>query len=225
MVVLRFNESGKVIDTVADLRPLGLQALMDARPMASVDLVAVPLWDMCRGDRFVLFSPTTQMLAWKSLGASQGDSLYLDFTPAEMPEEIQRAYLLETLRKGSLGRIPIERLQADVEKGFDAERYTFGRETFYATSLFCDAVDQVWIQRFSTDAPPRGFGSTWEVFDPATKAISPIELPRGFQAMAADSQLVYGVVEGEDGVQYVATLPRAAVLRPPTRGDLNAFRP
>jgi hypothetical protein len=213
MVVLRFTPEGRVIDTLADLRAHGLRELMEQRGSGARDLLPVPLWDICQERQFVLFDPATQTLSWRDVLSGDRDSLELAFTPTEIPESFMRAHLLWQLQVASMGRLPESRLKADVEQGFPGERHIFGDRTFYATSMFCDAVGRVWIQRFSLDAPPKGFSPRWEVFDLRTRSRVAVVMPEGFQAKAADSSLVYGVVEDEDGVQSVATLPRAAVLQ------------
>jgi hypothetical protein len=211
MVILHFTRDGQVADTLADLRPQGISALMDERGTGPAELVPVPLWDVCGDTRFVLFEPERQLLSWRDTAGAR-DSLGFDFTPEEIPESFMRAHLLWQLHVISFGRIPEEKLRQDVEQGFEGEKHTFGKETPFATSLFCDPKGMTWMQRFSLDAPPKGFSTEWLVIDLATKRQMSATFPTGFQAMAADSTLVYGVVEDEDGVQSVATLPRAAVL-------------
>jgi hypothetical protein len=212
MVILRFTRDGKVSDTLADLRPQGVSALMAERSAGPVELIPVPLWDVCGDFRFVFFDPNRKLLSWRDTGAGAWDSLRLEFTPGEIPESFMRDNLLWQLRTIAQSRIPDDTLKKMAEQSFETEKHTFGRETPFATSLFCDPMGMAWMQRFSVNAPPRGFSTEWLVIDLATKRRMTATFPNGFQAMAADSTLVYGVVEDEDGVQSVATLPREAVL-------------
>jgi hypothetical protein len=214
MVILHFTRAGQIMDTLADLRPVGVSALMAERRTGPAELVPVPLWDVCGGTRFVLFEPDRQLLSWRDTSAGVRDSMALTFTPEEIPESFMRAHLLWQTRVMTLGRMPEEAMKRLVEEGFPAEKHTFGTETPFATSLFCDPKGMAWMQRFSLDAPPRGFSAEWLVVDLSTKRQMSVTFPKGFQAMAADSELVYGVVEDEDGVQSVATLPRAGMLGP-----------
>lgn len=211
MVVLHFARDGRVLDTLADLRPVGVSALMAERRSGPQELVPVPLWDVCGDSRFVIFEPDRQLLSWRDAESDRRDSLKLEFTPGEIPESFMRAQLLWQLRTISLGRIPEDTIRAQIDAIFPTEKHTFGTKTLYATSLFCGTDGLVWMQRFSVDFPPKGFSTEWVVIDPNTKRAMSTTFSTGFQPMAADSALVYGVVEDEDGVQSLATLPRPAL--------------
>jgi hypothetical protein len=209
MVVLRFARDGRIVDTLADLRPVGRPA--PGPRSGPAELIPVPLWDVCGDTRFVIFEPARQLLSWRDIETAARDSLRLEFTPDAIPESFMRANLLWQLRTISLGRISEDTILAQVEAVFPTEKHVFGTVTPYATSLFCDPKGTVWMQRFSLDFPPKGFSTEWVVIDLATKRVMSTTFPTGFQPMTADSALVYGVVEDEDGVQSLATLPRPAM--------------
>jgi hypothetical protein len=211
MVILHFARDGRILDTLADLRPVGVSALMGDHDPGPAELVPVPLWDVCGGSRFVLFQPDRQLLSWHDAGTGSRDSLTLGFTPGEIPESFMRAHLLWQFQTIAQGRIPEDTIRQQLDAIFPTEKHVFGTVTPYATSLFCDPDGIVWMQRFSIDFPPKGFSTEWVVIDPSTKRRMSASFPTGFQPMAADSALVYGVVEDEDGVQSLATLPRPAM--------------
>lgn len=213
IVLLRFDRLGKVVDTLADLRSAPIITDQAAyRASGPKELVPIPMWDVCRGEQLVFFDPDGPLLWWERGDGGGRDSLRFDFVPGPIPESFLRAHMYWQLQVAAQGRIPEDTLRAWLEPALEQERWIFGNITPFAVKMFCDAAGQVWLERFSTGAPPRGLGRTWLVIDLATKRTREAVLPLGFQAMAADSTRIYGARTDDGGVSELGTVEIRAVL-------------
>lgn len=214
MVLLRFDRAGRVVDTLADLRSAPVLTDPAAwKASGPKELVPVPLWDVCGGERLVFFDPRGPLLWWERPGGRGRDTLRFDFEPTRIPETFLRAHMYWQMQVAAQGRIPEDTLRAWLDPAFDEERWIFGEITPFAVKLFCDGGGRIWLERFSVDAPPRGLSPTWLVVDPATRSKREVRLPQGFQAMAADPTTLYGAVVDSGGVSSLGTIDVKTVLR------------
>lgn len=208
MVLLHFDAHGRILDTLADLRSSPVFTDQAAfRASGHKELVPIPLWDVCAGVRLAIFDPASSTLAWRGVDGRVQGSLTFPFHPGEIPESFLRAHLRWQLDAMAPGRISPDTLDAWARAGFDGERWIYGKTEPFAVKMFCRGVDEVWLERFSIDAPPRGLSRQWLRVDLRSGTSREMDLPAGFQAMAADSARIYGAVEDEDGVQQVGWIP------------------
>ena len=209
IVLLRFDAHGRVLDTIADLRSSPVFTDHTAwRTSGPKELVPIPLWDVCDGQTLVFFDPETLRLRWQDTSGVVHGNLSFSHHPRIIPESFLRAHLAWQLEEMGQGKLSADTIRSWVEQGFDSERWIYGTEEPYAVRMFCAVGGQVWLQRFSVDAPPRGLSRKWVVVDLRTRTEREVELPAGFLGMAGDSARIYGAVEGEDGVQQVAWIAR-----------------
>lgn len=214
MVLLHFDRAGRVIDTLADLR--SSPVFTDAaawRASGPKELIPVPLWDVCGGERLVYFDPEGPLLWWERPGGRGRDSLRFEFRPTEIPDEFLRAHMYWQMQVAAQGHIPEDTLRAWLDQTLAQERWIFGKIAPFAVKLFCDGSGRVWLERFSVEATPRGLSRTWLVVDPATRSMREVRLPSGFQALAADSVMVYGAMTDSGGVSSIGRLEIGEVLR------------
>jgi hypothetical protein len=213
MVLLRFDRTGKVLDTLADLRSSPLFTDQAAwKASGPKELVPVPLWDVCGGERLVFFDPAGRLLWWDRSDGRGRDSLHFAFEAGRIPEAFIRSHLYWQMEVAAQGRIPEDTLRAWLDATYGQERWMFGEVEPFAVKLFCGSDGEVWLQRFGVDAPPRGLSRNWLVVDLATKRTREARLPAGFEAMAADSSGVYGAMEDSLGIQSVGVVEIRSVL-------------
>jgi len=72
-------------------------------------------------------------------------------------------------------------------------------------SIRCDPAGQLWLQGFSTETDPRGYGSTWYGMEPQRV----VEFPPGFRPLDFQNARVYGVFTDDLGVQRIGWVERA----------------
>ena len=179
---------------------LSFSRFTEAAPETFPDVFApVPLWATCGSDELLVLDPLGSFL-YRVTRYGVADSTAVTLPRAEVTDSDVRGwaeYAL-TAEVRDEGLDPGAPEIAGVLEQF--LRDTRAPELATPVTLRCDAGGSPWVQAFSTDSDPRGYGRTWHRLDDPLL----VSFPEGFQPHVFTTDRVYGILTDALGVERVA---------------------
>ncbi|HEU4560259.1 MAG TPA: hypothetical protein VFS20_20585 [Longimicrobium sp.] len=215
--LLRLDGKGKTVATVADFHQRFKREIGGLG--TATTMVPLPLWTTCSGSDLVFLDPFAQALVWIDAAGRQDASTPLRLPRRRIQEHDRRRYLTHVIELDLHDRnVGPDFVQSAVAKALRMGRKQFPPMAPPAVDVLCDSHGQVWLQQFSTQDHPLGYGREWMVVGRSGKSRW-FRFPPGFQPRAFTRSAVIGVQTDSLDVQQVAkvVLPRGRDSTPVTR--------
>lgn len=194
-VLLAFNDSGVVVDTAwASSLPASANQPAPQKPM---QLLPIPVWARCSDSRLAVYDPVAGV---SSLRTPEGVEIRRRESPADtvaistadlrryVAFHFQRLYVAAHIREPSS---MAEEVAEWVRQAQIQGAYPSGYTGF--TSVLCDRRDRIWLDSFSLEDSPLGYGRTWVVLSGKSGRYT-VTLPMGFRLMLLTDGRGYGVL-------------------------------
>ena len=203
--LLKLDLAGAVVDTLVNFNE---RFRREIRRLGSAQLmVPLPLWTTCPGGELVFLDPFAPALVWHDAAGRPGASTALRVRQRRMVERDRRRYLAHVIELELQGSIVqpgyVEGRAAVVARSI---RSWFPPHTPPAVDILCDSHGRVWLQQFSTEEHPLGYGREWIVADRGGVR-GRVRFPREFQPRVFTTGRVIGVQTDSLDVQRIAALP------------------
>lgn len=166
-----------------------------------------PLWTPCGAERAVILNPLTEEAIWLNADGNPVKTVPLDLPDRPVSKKDVERFVsysieLEARERGIDHRSPgVVRLARKTARSILTDTPEFGPPV----RIRCDGAERLWVQLFSTEFDPRGYGSDWQVFDGETGQLA--RFPTGFQPMIFTDDRVVGTLTDSLGVQRIAAVP------------------
>jgi hypothetical protein len=200
--LLRLDSMGTVVDTVVDFSKryqLQIRRLGAARVM-----VPLPLWTTCPDHSLVFLDPFAPALVWYDPAGRQSAVTRLPPVHRRIDARDRHRYLANMIRLELQGQgvnaREIDRRATVLMRSF---RSWFPEQAPPAVDLLCDTRGNAWLQQFSTEESPLGYGPRWLVVDRAGKRRL-VRFPPGYRPRVFTHDAVIGIHIDSLDVQRLA---------------------
>ena len=209
-VILRWHGAG-LGDTLLRL-PRDSAAARDVLGNAR-ELVPVNLWTTC-GDSLLLFDPFAETISWfNTASVVHSDTI-------SAPRRILGDSVIRRNLRFQLGNLlgahlpPPDQFSAMIESMLEQSKASgrHPKEEPGWVALECDGAGRAWLERFSLDDSPIGYGRTWDVLDIRGRR-SDVTFPNAFRPLAFKDGMAVGYVADSLGVPSVAFIHLPEGLR------------
>lgn len=203
--LVRVDANGRPAGEIMRYRALEGEKDTDDRRIFS----PAPLWTPCGAERAVILNPLSEEAIWLNADGNRVKTVPLDLPARPVSkEDVERfvSYSIELearergIDHGSPGAV---RMVREAARRIMTNTPEFGPPV----RIRCDGEERLWVQLFSTDFDPRGYGSEWQVFDGETSKLA--RFPKGFQPMVFTDDRVVGTLTDSLGVQRIGVVPLA----------------
>lgn len=200
--LLRLDQAGSVRDTVVDFGQRFASQI--GRLRSARVMVPLPLWTTCSDGTLVVLDPFVPALDWYDAAGQTRGTTRLPTVRRRIEAEDRRRYLahviqLELQAKGATAS-EIERRTTQLTRRL---RSWFPDRAPPAVDLLCDPWGNAWLQQFSTDESPLGYGSHWLVVS-RTGARRSVRFPAGFRPRVLTGGAAIGIHTDSLDVQRLA---------------------
>ena len=167
-------------------------------------LIPIPLWTVCPGvpETIVTYVPIRGQLQWLSAAGDVQRTLQVQEPVRRLSDEDLEKFAMFILDENTDGSPSPEAVE-EMRRLLRRVRQEFGSQKPTFVGIQCDDQDRIWLQEFSTEHSPVGWGRDWYVFDDGGP-MGMVRLPVGFLPRLVHSNWILGILEDSIGLQKVA---------------------
>jgi hypothetical protein len=216
--LLRLGQGGEIIDTLVDFEGEFADSIAELGRDVNY-LAPIPLWSMCQDGEMAFLEPFTRTLRWYGPDGVVAGTETLEIPVREITEENQSTFLhhrFEFQWREQRPDEPDSTIVANSVDDFMLRHWDqFSTAAPPAVGMMCAGDREVWLQEFSTDDHPLGFGARWLVHSPETTERVYVQFPDGFRPLKIVDGRAYGVATEDDGADVVAYVSLPEQIAPP----------
>jgi hypothetical protein len=203
--LVRLDAGGRSRGVVADFRQRFRPEFPRLR--GALTMVPLPLWTTCPGGGLVFLDPFRPALVWMDSAGRETGSTPLPRPAQPIGEDDRRRYLAHVIGLELQGQgLSPSFVQSRVDNALRMQSRRFGQTVPPAVNLLCDAQGDAWLQSFSTEDHPLGYGREWTILG-RRGASRRVRFPAGFQPHALTRGAAIGVLRDSVDVQRIARVP------------------
>lgn len=164
---------------------------------------SAPLWTVCGDGRVALLNPLDSVVVHIGL-EGRSDSLRIPLplppiTAAQVESWVDRRLEL-ALREENMEVDPAQ--HAMIREQALAEATGAAAEVQPPTKLLCDPEGRLWVQGFSVETDPQGYGREWSVFE-GDRLVASVRLPPRVWPLFIDTEGLVAVWMDDLDVEYL----------------------
>ncbi len=163
-----------------------------------------PLWASCGPDTVLLWDPDAGLRILTAGGLGPARPLAVERFPLSARDVERWVAHSVNLEVRATGGDPTDPGLSALVRRAVVKLLTSTPERSSPVRARCDARGELWLQGFSTEVDPRGYGPRWQYF---TSRPITVEFPRGFQPLEFTATRIYGVQTDPLGVERPGWIP------------------